>query len=220
MTQLRSDGDVVTLDQSAISAQAEFTVCCVDPQGSVINGVSWTFCTSKNDYYVWYNITDAEAGVSDPALHPAVGIPVSLASANAEDGGSVMEATLLQINKLSEVTASVTGSSLTITEVEFGSVDPAAADGALFVTGGSVAGSVQVTVVTKFLDTMANGSLVNIIAENTSTYDISSSNAAFLAVVAINPHFNPYASVFLDFNLGASTDNVEKTDNRPLLGVS
>jgi len=217
MSELRSDGDAITLDEIGVSLQATFTVSAVD-SGSTMNGVSWTFSTDRNNYYVWYNVTDAALGVQDPGRHPAVGIPVSLTTVQAGSAVAIIALTAAQLGKLSEITVSAVAASVVITVKEFGPVADASASAPITIPA-STLGVVRHTVATKFLEVERadTGSVVNIIGEDGSSYSVANSAGQDFDLAKINL---VGSAALVTPVLGASSLDPDKTDNRPLLGVS
>jgi hypothetical protein len=178
INKFKGDGDVLALNELGASAeQATFTISAIEVAGgSALNGRYWTFSTDRNNYYVWYNVTDESAGPIDPAVAGAVGIPVSLTAATAASGGGIMSATLTQLSKLSEIGASVTASVLTIVNKEYGVVTPASAvGGSPFALGGSVAGVARDTIAAKHVIHTSAGLVEAIISESGSVWDLAAS---------------------------------------------
>lgn len=171
-SKIRGDGDSVTL-WSQTTARAAFTVSSL-PSGSTLNGVSWTFSTDRNDYYVWYNVTDAAGGVSDPAL-PGVGIPVSLTTAQTANGSVIMAQTLAQLTKLSEIGVTQTASALSIVVREPGDVTDAVAAASPFGVDITTSGIADVELDAKFVIHGSNGDLNYVEAQDGVVYNVQAS---------------------------------------------
>jgi hypothetical protein len=205
---LKSDGDsVVLFDQS--TARAAFTVSSL-LSGSTLNGVSWTFSTDRNDYYVWYNVTDSSGGVQDPAL-AGVGIPVSLTTAQTASGSVIMVQTLAQLRKLSEISVSQTASALSIVVKKPGDVTDAVAAASPFSVNITTSGLPDFVVDAKHLVYNDQGVVAGIIGQDGVAYDVHASNIYLLRE---NNLFIADDSV--SNNWGVGSNLVVKADNLPL----
>ncbi len=216
MNKFKGDGDLLVLNPvlAASAEQASFSISAVTTaDGSTLNGRHWTFSTDRHDYYVWYNVEGALAGPSDPAVAGAVGIPVTLTSAAAVDGASVMSATIGQLSKLSEIGASVTASALTVTVRLHGDVaDAVAVGGSPFTVDIRASGIARVIIGSKFVIHTSAGLVESVIDEvSGSVFDIAS--ASTWRVEDINKGFGG-SRLFFSANLtGAAADDPVKADN-------
>jgi len=244
---IRGDGDSLTLDVDGSSAQAVFTVSCVgasaDNAASATNGTYWTFSTDRHEYYVWYNITGtASSGtvlsVADPTPTGLVGIPVSISVGAVASAHPIAHHTAVAINKLSELSVSSTALAsanasvqFIVTMREFGDVPDARASStaagdisssvfvALSITASGVA---RKDINVKFIETTAEGSLLNVIggtgasAGSASTFDLTASTT----VIHTAAKLNLFSGVAVSALSGSVLASAIKTDNRPLKGVN
>jgi len=208
---LKPDGDSVRLFDSN-TARAQFSVSSL-LSGSTLNGVSWTFSSDRNDYYVWYNVTDSAAGVQDPAL-AGVGIPVSLTTAQTASGSVIMALTLLQLTKLSEISVSQTASALTITIKEPGDVTDAVAGASPFGVNIGTSGVAAFDVDAKHLVRNAAGDVAGIIGQDGVAYDLHGSSGGTSFDVRELNLVVPDDSVSNNWGTGSAV--VVKSDNLPL----
>jgi len=217
MSRLRGDGDVVSLHKgtAASSIQAAFTVSVIDvPGGSAINGTYFTFSTDRNDYYVWFNVTDAAGAVGNPSdpTPGGVGIPVSLTTAIASNAIQTASRIAVQLKKLSDISVAQAAASVVVTVTEFGDVTDAVGDDASsFLVTIDASGVARPEVTAKFLQRTVSGSVVAIVGEEGSTWNVANSAAQ----VYDPQRLNLFGSATISSELGASSATHAKTDNRP-----
>lgn len=94
------------------------TVTCTNENADGgLGGKYFTFDTTEAQYYVWYDVDD---GSVDPAVSGRTGVEIDIS--DGDSAGTVATATQVAITELSGVTATVSGSAVTIIDDTEGAV--------------------------------------------------------------------------------------------------